>query len=681
MEAIRAKPVVYLLNSDDELRKQLEREEYTVFQQGELNDYDGDVIIASCPRMDVVCQCEPGEPIPEGAVRSNPRHRDIIEHWRHIDTWLQHDLEPVSLTVPFEDGQQGRPYCPSPDRRWGPYVRMPCGKWRLGRVPSVSPLLSPPAANSVKSGAKTFVLFLDPGIAPLIAYGRFLENLLPDTEFLSTRDSAPLAACPPGMEAFTPLFEMARPEDPIRVKIARSKTTRAIKAETAIVSSPFTVLENRAKEPLAQWFSSLGGGGKQLGHVLLLPWFENNAEATLVFLQEIYPKLDIIWAEEFMRRNEATRKQGQIYQPTATTGYRRWKRPTDEDDHIPSQEVNASPQLLVQPVTIERRDELQAELGDGLKLVGDSAPMRCVWALVKQAAEDPDGNVLLLGRTGTGKTHVAEAIHILSGRSGKYVPVEMTSIPKTLVEAHLFGHEKGAFTGADERKDGYFKDADQGTIFLDEIGDIPPEVQSKLLRVTREKVFRRIMGREDIPADVKIIAATHQPLEARMEKGEFSDALYYRLAGHTVTMPDLAERRDDIPALIEHFHPGVFSEKEKHELAEQQWPGNIGQLKSTVDVLATEKEHRTTSLAQEAGTEGPGDPKDLWPKDKAPRGKGPEYEERRVQAMVAVLAKNPDISVADAAREVGAHPVNHRSLVHGALHEAKQRLGLLPPPN
>jgi transcriptional regulator with GAF, ATPase, and Fis domain len=205
-----------------------------------------------------------------------------------------------------------------------------------------------------------------------------------------------------------------------------------------------------------------------------------------------------------------------------------------------------------------------------------------------------DTSVLILGESGTGKERIAKSIHSLSGRLNKpLVVVNCASLPANLIESELFGHEKGAFTGALEKRTGKFEMADGGTIFLDEIGELPIDLQVKLLRVLQEQEIERLGGKGPIKIDVRIIAATNRNLEKEMEEGRFRLDLYYRLFVFPIIIPSLRERIDDIPALANHFI-SYYSKKYKKtingisagamaQMLDYAWPGNVRELEHFIE--------------------------------------------------------------------------------------------------
>ncbi len=225
-------------------------------------------------------------------------------------------------------------------------------------------------------------------------------------------------------------------------------------------------------------------------------------------------------------------------------------------------------------------------------LVGQSSGVRKVRHLIEQVA-DTDANVLILGESGTGKEVVARNIHYCSSRQkGPFVPVNCGAIPPDLLESELFGHEKGAFTGAITARKGRFELASGGTLFLDEIGDMPMAMQVKLLRVLQERSFERVGGNQTIKADVRIVAATHRNLDEMLKQGTFREDLYYRLNVFPIEMPSLTERKDDIPLLIQELLTRLESEggqsvcftpRAINSLVEHAWPGNVRELANLVE--------------------------------------------------------------------------------------------------
>src|SRR5690349_14041667 len=262
---------------------------------------------------------------------------------------------------------------------------------------------------------------------------------------------------------------------------------------------------------------------------------------------------------------------------------------------------------------IERR-HLQERTG----ISGESAAIQEVLVKIEQMAP-VSSTVLIQGESGTGKELVAKAIHDLSPRRGRpFIAVNCAALPETLLESELFGHEKGAFTGAAERRLGRFELADTGTIFLDEIGEIPPSTQVKLLRVLEEREFMRVGGTSPISVNVRVITATNQPMREQVEQGSFRSDLFYRLNVLRIHLPPLRDRREDIPILVRHFikdyskqHDRAFhgiSADALERLVNAPWPGNVRQLRNLVEsmvVLAPDHEIQPGDLPRhirEGGT-------------------------------------------------------------------------------
>lgn len=262
----------------------------------------------------------------------------------------------------------------------------------------------------------------------------------------------------------------------------------------------------------------------------------------------------------------------------------------------------------------EQRDEKRSERGKVVELSGASFPddlevsgcfneiigkSRVIKEalLIAEKASKVNSTVLLRGESGTGKEMVAKAIHNSSGRkNAPFITVNCGAIPNTLLESELFGYEQGAFTGALKRKLGKFEQAEGGTIFLDEVGDMPVEMQVKLLRVLQEREFERIGGCETIQCNVRVIAATHRNLEEAIEIGNFREDLYYRLNVIPIYLPSLKERKEDIPMLLEHFISKInsrmetdvkgLSEEAVDCLCNYHWPGNVRELENLIERLA-----------------------------------------------------------------------------------------------
>ena len=230
-------------------------------------------------------------------------------------------------------------------------------------------------------------------------------------------------------------------------------------------------------------------------------------------------------------------------------------------------------------------------------ILGRGKAMQALFEQIR-AVVGSDASVLLLGESGTGKELVARAIHHHSARrDGPFVPVNCAAIPESLLESELFGHEKGAFTGADRRRRGLFAEANGGTLFLDEVGDIPQALQAKLLRVLQDKAVRRVGGSQEIQLDLRLVAATHRDLPGLVAEGRFREDLYYRLAVIPLRLPGLRERPEDIVLLAGHFLARStatlgkrlegFDEDATAWLLAHRWPGNVRELENVVERAAT----------------------------------------------------------------------------------------------
>ena len=237
--------------------------------------------------------------------------------------------------------------------------------------------------------------------------------------------------------------------------------------------------------------------------------------------------------------------------------------------------------------------QLKQQLGERFsfkRLIGNSPAMTKLISLLERIAPS-QANVLITGESGTGKELVAKALHLNSERKNSpFVPINCGAIPENLLESELFGHEKGAFTGADKRKDGLFESAENGTLFLDEIGELPMGMQVKLLRILQEREFRRVGGTQNIPLNIRLIAATNQDLNEMVNQGTFREDLFYRLNVVAIELPPLRSRRDDIPLLINNFYRQQTGKKEYNIdrrvlplLLNYDWPGNVRELQNLVE--------------------------------------------------------------------------------------------------
>ena len=226
-------------------------------------------------------------------------------------------------------------------------------------------------------------------------------------------------------------------------------------------------------------------------------------------------------------------------------------------------------------------------------MIGRSLAMRRVMSLMEQVAPS-SASVIIVGESGTGKELVARTIHELSPRhNGPYVAINCAAMPETLMESELFGHERGAFTGADRRREGCFELANGGTLLLDEIAEMKPELQAKLLRVLEESKLRRLGGSTEVAVDVRVLAATNRNLESSIKAGRFREDLYYRLNVFAIELPALCEHAEDIPALIDHFLRELKQPEGKNltgvdadcleMLKSNRWPGNVRQLRNVIE--------------------------------------------------------------------------------------------------
>lgn len=266
-------------------------------------------------------------------------------------------------------------------------------------------------------------------------------------------------------------------------------------------------------------------------------------------------------------------------------------------DYVPKPfEVEELLDLIAKAIESSRLMSEPVEMGDAASvrtaIVGKSRAMQAIYKEIGRIAATPV-TVLIRGDTGTGKELIARAIYQHSDRSAApFIAINCAAIPEALLESELFGHERGSFTGADARRIGRFEQANGGTIFLDEIGDMDPNLQAKLLRVLQEKCIQRVGGKESVPVDVRIIAATHRDLEAAIRERLFREDLFYRLSIMTITLPPLGRRTEDIPDMINYFlrrygpEVGVASPSITPEaiafLQSQTWPGNVRELENTV---------------------------------------------------------------------------------------------------
>jgi len=309
----------------------------------------------------------------------------------------------------------------------------------------------------------------------------------------------------------------------------------------------------------------------------------------------------------------------------------------------------------------QENERLTVEISQERSLVGEGARMKEVYQFLKRVAPT-DSTVLIEGESGTGKELAARALHRNSARASKpFVAINCAAIPETLLESDLFGYERGAFTGAAAQKKGRLEVADEGVVFLDEIGELAPTLQVKLLRVLQEREFERVGGTHPIKVDIRLIAATNCNLEQAVRDGKFRQDLYYRLAVLRITMPTLRDRREDIPMLVRHFvqkyakrckvKPRPISREALACLVNYDWPGNVRELENAIE------------RALVLGSSDMILPEDL-PESLLERNPPPEMVEAKYHAAVKELKKQLILeavgqthgSYADAARILGVHP-------------------------
>ena len=299
-------------------------------------------------------------------------------------------------------------------------------------------------------------------------------------------------------------------------------------------------------------------------------------------LQKAHDNLEVIVGE---RTRELTMANEQLTQEIAER-----KRAEELLQGTYAEIKRLKERLQAENIYLQKDVDRQFNFGE---IIGQSSVLSQVFVRVGQVAP-MNATVLLLGETGTGKGVVARAIHSRSARKDRpLTTINCTTLPATLVESELFGREKGAFTGSDSRQIGRFELADGGTIFLDEIGDMPLELQSKLLRFVQDGEFERLGSPRTIKTDVRIIAATNRNLEEEVRKGKFREDLYYRLNVFPIMMPPLRQRKDDIPLLVDHFIAKfnkkigrkieTVSKETLKALQEYHWPGNVRELESVIE--------------------------------------------------------------------------------------------------
>ncbi len=357
-------------------------------------------------------------------------------------------------------------------------------------------------------------------------------------------------------------------------------------------------------------------------------------------------------------------------------------------DYLPkpfdNEEVRATVRRAREVLALRAENRrLREELAGGFQgLIGDSPAIREVYRLVRRAAPT-DATVLVTGESGTGKELVARAVHAESRRArGPFVALNCSALPGELVESELFGHLKGAFTGADRDREGLFEAADGGTIFLDEVGDLAANAQAKLLRVLEERQVTRVGATRPTSVDVRVVAATHQPLERLAAEGRFREDLLFRLQVIQVHLPPLRERREDVAALAVHFvrdfadrygRPvGALSDAARRALLAHDWPGNVRELRNAVERAVVMAEGETLELGdlppQVAGSSAPLRPADAALADlpwAEARGRALDAFDR---SFLAAALERHGGNVSRTARAVGLH--------RQSLQKLLRRLGL-----
>jgi len=319
------------------------------------------------------------------------------------------------------------------------------------------------------------------------------------------------------------------------------------------------------------------------------------------------------------------------------------------------------------------QNELALSSGDHFgTLVGRSVAMRATFAQLEKAAKS-DATVLLMGETGTGKEEAASSIHDASERAeGPFVVLDCGAVPRSLLESELFGHERGAFTGATASRPGVFEAAQGGTVFLDEIGELPLDLQPKLLRVLDARTVQRLGGSGPVHVDARVIAATHRDLRIEVNEGRFRPDLYYRVAVVALRMPPLRERPEDIPDLVEHLLDGLEAGPEERAFADEAfvaglrraaWPGNVRELRNHVEQCLVLRE--PVPIGERAGAEE-GPLVDGRMSYAEARRRSLDWFER--QYLTALLDRHGG-NVSQAARAAGVHRVYlHKLLRRHGMH-------------
>jgi DNA-binding NtrC family response regulator len=360
-------------------------------------------------------------------------------------------------------------------------------------------------------------------------------------------------------------------------------------------------------------------------------------------------------------------------------------------DYLPkpfdNDEVRVVVRRVMETVQLKRdhRRLLEQVQGDHSfeQIVGRSAAMRRVFDTIEKVA-DTDITVLVRGASGTGKELVANALHYRSPRRGKpLVTMNCAALSRELVESELFGHEKGAFTGAVARREGKFEVADGGTLFLDEVGDMPLETQAKFLRALQEREFERVGGNTPIGVDVRVVAATNQDLETAVREGRFREDLYYRLRVVELAIPPLAERREDIPLLVDHFLRRAaehfrrplksLSGAALRACVEAEWKGNVRELRSAVEqalLLSSTAEIEVEDLFAGAAPTPPVVTGDAAAGPASFREAKAAAVESFERAFLLAALRRHDGNISKAAEEIGMYRQN--------LQQKMRELGITP---
>jgi two-component system response regulator HydG len=423
--------------------------------------------------------------------------------------------------------------------------------------------------------------------------------------------------------------------------------------------------EKRQRELLTEYLTNMGHKTRDAenGEAALDMLKEDGAEAAFVDMRmprmdgltfikrslEIYPDLAIVIMTAYGTVESAV-------DAMKAGAFDYLLKPIDLDHiEIILSRIEEKQRLIAENRYLKRKLE-EAEITEGI--IGQSNAIKILLADVSRVAGS-DATVLIRGESGTGKELVAAAIHNASPRAkGPFLPVNCASLPETLLESELFGHERGAFTGATSRRLGRFELAHKGTIFLDEIGDVSPAIQVKLLRVLETRTIQRLGSGKDIAVDIRILAATNRNLETKMQNGEFREDLFYRLNVIPLTIPPLRERRDDILPLTEHFIEKYSAKNNKtirgitggakDLLLNHSWPGNVRELENLIE--------RAIVLA-------PGDVIDLSDLDpfiaQRPSGQATGFDNLNLEhveklAIIEAL-KRTDGSLVKAAEMLGIH--------------------------